>query len=1034
MEKGEQRPAPLPAGSFIRLRSDPNLSGSVVSSTWDVQVEDWHYRIRFGMGTRGVPASNVELVPEESDLIDELARGRSSNAASFLTLMTYERLRKPPSRVAASFGSAKAVFYPFQFTPLLKFLESPNQRILIADDVGLGKTIEAGYILRELRARHGLQRILIVVPAQLRSKWKSELERRFAESFEIVSGREIAALGADLKRGREPEPFRWIVSYEAVRTRPNIEIFDEYKPPIDLAIFDEAHRLRNPETLQARFARALAESVDALLLLTATPTNTKIDDLFWLLHLLDPERYSSPQLFAEQMQANKPIVRALARLRGGSSHLQVARKELSALSLDPLTVELTREPFFTEILRRLDEGPKISRRELVSLQREVSALSLTGPVVSRTRKVDVFPDRQPRRAQVVRIPLTDVEEHVYQGVAHLFQVFRSDLDNRGLRLALTTILRMAGSCLPAAAGRFESFVSEHLATAELSAEYDFGDETAEQLQSAGSVNGEEILRRLAILLRDYRAGSHPDSKFEHFLRAVRGVWKDDDRSAKVPRKIVVFSTFIGTLDYLSKKLENAGIRHFRIDGKVPVREREVFLERFQNEDVRILLSSEVGSEGIDLQFASVMVNYDLPWNPMVVEQRIGRLDRIGQMKPIVVVNLILADTIEERILHRLFDRIGVFRDTIGELEPILGDETVEDLVVEALSSALSPKEETERADNTAQALVQQEQAAERVRSEADGLLAADQAFLDEIEGLTRGRRIPNGRELLAFLNGVLDAHFPGCEVPPRLISDVGKCSMTAPVLMELRKLQPDPEVSRVAGLLEAGELRCTFSPEAALRHPRADLLHARHPVLRFALEWMQRRRGEAFRGFHLRLATGAVPPGLYVFGVSFLEVFGGRPRTEIRTVFLPLGDSEPLADEIVETLFPELLDRAEDPFEPLEFDPVRVEEGLRRVRSLAEVERQRLQHGESALNAARAARRRSTLENTHGARIRAAEVRLTHLGARGAAEFPVQMARAKLAKVRDEYKHALQVLDVEANLRVEDEEVALGLLSVRGRE
>lgn len=1030
-ERDAPRPDPIPIGCQVRRISNPDAVGTVVGASWDPQVRDWHYRVRFGTGARGVPGSDIEPMPLDPDLIDDLTGGRHANAATFRTLLTYERLRKPPSRVAASFGSAKALFYPFQFTPLLKFLESPSQRILIADDVGLGKTIEAGYVLRELRARNALQRILIVVPAQLRGKWKMELERRFAESFEIVSGRDFAELRASLQRGRELEPFRWITSYEATRSRANIETFDEFKPPIDLVIFDEAHRMRNPATLQSRFGRALAECVDALLLLTATPVQTKVEDLFWLLHLLEPERFSTPGLFAEQAEANRPVVRALARIRGGAAELPAVREELESLRHHPLTAGLTREAFFQEILSRLRPGREPSRRELVALQREIAELSLTGSVVSRTRKVDVYPDRQPRRPETWKIRLSDVEREVYRGVGHLFRIHRSGLQEQSLRLALTTLFRMAGSCLPAAAARFERFVSARIAVAELSEDLDAGDETGERLESGGDVDAGELLSNLQSVLREYRAGIHADSKLESFLRVLAGVWEDDRRAGRTERKIVVFSTFIPTLRYLARSLEARSIDYLAIDGRVPVREREAILERFQNEEIPVLLSSEVGSEGIDLQFASVMVNYDLPWNPMVVEQRIGRLDRIGQTSPIVIFSLVLGDTIEERILHRLLYRIGVFQETIGELEPILGEETVEELMVDALSGDLSPEEERRMADAAAEALLQQQVEAERVRREADRLLAADQAFLDEIEGLAGGRRIPDGHELFSFLCGVLEAHFPGCDAPPGLVRDVGSLRVTAPVRGELRRLPPDPEVSRVAGLLDGGELRCTFDQATALRHPRADLLHARHPLLRFALEWMRGRREEVFRGFHLTLATGTVPPGLYAFGVCFLELFGGRPRTEIRMVAVPLGSSEPLPEETVDQLFAELLDRSEDPLLPLAFGEEALRGGLERVRELSEIERQHLLQSESALNAARAARRRTTVENTHRFRVESAEQRLKALERKGAREFAVQMGKRRVEKVRSEYRSAMESLEVEERLRVEDEEVALGLLAVR---
>src|SRR5260370_293466 len=135
----------------------------------------------------------------------------------FVFTLTYHRLRRPPTRIAYSFSTSRTQFYPHQFTPLLKFLDHPGKRLLIADDVGLGKTIEAGYILRELRARQVVERVLVVAPARLGSKWKRELQTRFDEPFDIVRRTDLIGLAERLRQGREIEPFRWITSYEHVR-------------------------------------------------------------------------------------------------------------------------------------------------------------------------------------------------------------------------------------------------------------------------------------------------------------------------------------------------------------------------------------------------------------------------------------------------------------------------------------------------------------------------------------------------------------------------------------------------------------------------------------------------------------------------------------------------------------------------------------------------------------------------------------------------------------------------------------------------
>ena len=185
------------------------------------------YRIRFGTSVKSVAESEIEYLPDITDAWDAIRRSSFNGSRAFKTLMTFERLRRPPSPIAASFGSAKAAFYPFQFKPLLKFLDNPTRRLLIADDVGLGKTIEAGYILRELKSRFSIERILLVVPSRLSSKWKSEMERRFNEHFEIVKKSQLISLRESMEKIGELDSFSWIVSIESARDRSVIDFLEE---------------------------------------------------------------------------------------------------------------------------------------------------------------------------------------------------------------------------------------------------------------------------------------------------------------------------------------------------------------------------------------------------------------------------------------------------------------------------------------------------------------------------------------------------------------------------------------------------------------------------------------------------------------------------------------------------------------------------------------------------------------------------------------------------------------------------------------
>lgn len=270
-------------GDYVQRVNQPELAGIVRELRWDQQVESWNYLVQFGAQLRAVPEESLEAVDIVESVWDSLERGSLSGKTHFVFTLTYERLKSPPARIAHSFATARTQFYPYQFKPLLKFLDNPGKAILIADDVGLGKTIEAAYILRELDAHQAIERVVVVVPARLRSKWEKELSQRFDEHFKVVKGADLIEQANRIAKGRELEEFRWITSFESTRSEEVRAALDEGLLPIDVLIVDEAHRLRNPETMQHKVGAALARSANAIIFLTATPVQNKLEDLWNLL-------------------------------------------------------------------------------------------------------------------------------------------------------------------------------------------------------------------------------------------------------------------------------------------------------------------------------------------------------------------------------------------------------------------------------------------------------------------------------------------------------------------------------------------------------------------------------------------------------------------------------------------------------------------------------------------------------------------------------------------------------------------------------
>lgn len=1021
---------------LVRRRSQPESVGIILGGYFEEATGQWIHKVQFGNATRGIADTELELLPEHTDAWDDIREGIYGNAEAFISLMTFERLHRPPSPIAASFGSAKAAFYPFQFKPLLKFLENPNKRLLIADDVGLGKTIEAGYIIRELKSRVSIERILLVVPSRLRTKWQAEMDRRFGEHFDIVTGRQIANLRQKMESIHELDPFSWIVSIESARSDEVVGFLDDLQPSMDIVVVDEAHRMRNSGTHQHRLGKALSACAEHMVMLTATPVQTGLDNLFRLLNILDGSEFQDAGLFEERCTANRTIVRAAAAIRSNPPNTKVALNALEEAKNYEYTRHLTQSSYYSNLVERCENAANLNREDLVTLQRDINELSLTGKIVSRTRKSEVIPDKTVRDAQTVKIQFTEAERNFYESVEHLCQVLSPGLSSWGHTLAALQWFRATASCIPAAARRFREKISEDRNfIGRIEGGFEKDDEG--YINDTTSRKNADRLNRTEIIDEITDAISHltkEDSKYEHLLTTLREIWQEE--SDEPLRKVVLFAYFKPTLAYLDERLQKDGIETRLITGDVPIPEREARIEEFSNDrEIRVLLSSEVGSEGLDLQFASVIVNYDLPWNPMVVEQRIGRVDRIGQSaEKILIVNLVASETIEDRILLRLYKRIGIFKDTIGEIDPILG-ETVEKLASEALHGKLSAEEQKERSERSADAMVDQLQGAEILAGKTDSLMAADQSFLDEIDGLIGRKRIPTGNELYAYVRGFLTSRFDGCRFPESLVSNVAEISTPADAgRLVADSFKSDPEAVRFGRMLQSGPVKITFDQEAALKHASAELIHGRHPLVRTVTK---ARQDDGFwpRAFALRLGPevliGAAKglSGDFAFEIHIFDTHGVRQRVTLVPLVID-GNHQLLDDEKAEDILLSLMQHARSLDPNPNLPPELTEQLAMDLQSFLSSRRSRTAAAELRLNEIQKERLRATLTVALDHRVNEAEKRLSNFEAKQAAPFAVRMAKARLDQARRERETRLNEIGHVSAPKLETELVAAGVLLI----
>ena len=773
-----------------------------------------------------------------------------------------------------------------------------------------------------------------------------------------------------------------------------------------------------------------------MIMLTATPVQTGLENLFRLLNILDESQFQDAGLFEDQCAANRPIVRAAAAIRANPPATDVALDALEEASRNPYTRPLTQSAYFANLVERCGQAGRLSRDRLVALQRDINELSLTGKIVSRTRKSEVLPNRTLRRAQTVRIRYSTAERAFYDSVAELCQIMRPDLSGWGQALAAIQWFRAAASCIPAAAQRFRENLAAGLAIIKI-IEREFEEEwegvlgkpaTDVPLTTQVHAKVEEIDAAIDRLTEE-------DTKYERLLETLDKIWRDDEASGNPLRKVILFAYFKPTLAYLETRLTDDGIVTRLITGDVSIPEREARIDAFANiPKIRVLLSSEVGSEGLDLQFASVIVNYDLPWNPMVVEQRIGRVDRIGQAADsVVIVNLAASETIEDRILLRLYDRIGLFKDSIGEIEPILGN-TVERLASEALRGNLSPEEQQDRAEKSADAMTDQLREAESLSNSTDSLMAADQSFLDEIDGLVGRRRIPSGDELYAYVRGFLATRFDGCRFPDALTSRVAEIRTPPDVGRLVVQAYPtDYEAVRFGRMLQTSPVRATFDQDAALKHASAELLHSRHPLVRMVTN--ERQNGTWPRSFALTLGpddlTGAAKGlfGDFAFEIHLFDTGGVRPRVTLAPLVVD-GDHQLLDEAKSEDLLLSMLEHAGslDPCPALPREMIErlfadFESHLTSRRSQTAVE-------ERKLNEVRVERIRTTLGAALDHRVSEAVKRLAALETKQAAAFSITMARAKLERAKRERDARLNEIGHGSASNLETELVAAGVLLI----
>ncbi|MEI6704516.1 MAG: helicase-related protein, partial [Deltaproteobacteria bacterium] len=621
------------------------------------------------------------------------------------------------------------------FKPVMKLIRSDRPRILIADEVGVGKTIEAGLILRELQARSDISSVLIICPRPLvtENKWRNEM-KRFDEEFVHMDGASLRnCIDETDKEGSWYSRFnKAILPFSLfneellhgvqVKGKKRVGLLDlDPTPHFDLVIVDEAHHLRNPDTWLYRGVEYFCANADAVVFLTATPVQLATNDLFVLLNLLRPDLIRDQAVFQQMSEPNPLINRCIELARGGAAEWQLeAIDHLSAVGQTSWgSAILCRNPDFQRLYDLLGDHV-LDTEERVAFVRDAERLHTFASIINRTRRRDIGTFFITRKPETVEIPFSPSQQQLHDGLLEIQAKILGQIHgDRNLLFLMTTIRRQAASCLYGLAPFLNEILTRKIDLLELD-EIDEG--VGEGELTVGTIQD----RILEILVKAEQLDSN-DPKLEALQQIIR------DKEQLPNNKILLFSSFRHTLAYLLKHLQAANLRVGYIHGGTPDDERRSQRNRFElsrnHEDaLDILLSSEVGCEGLDYQFCDCMVNYDLPWNPMRIEQRIGRIDRYGQKSDSVAIyNLITPGTVDADIYYRCLARIGVFRATIGGNEEIIGNLTSKIKAV-AENLTLTPEERQARLQQVADNEIR---------------IIQEQAELEEKQADLFGLRLPN---------------------------------------------------------------------------------------------------------------------------------------------------------------------------------------------------------------------------------------------------------------------------------------------------
>ncbi|MBL7988708.1 MAG: DEAD/DEAH box helicase family protein [Chlorobi bacterium] len=628
-------------------------------------ARDGYVRAFFGVGERRVPIGAVRRQLSRTERVLRAVDGGAERSRK--AWLSYEAHVLPVMESASALTSAKIDLLPHQVVLTHRIATASPRRYLIADEVGLGKTIETALILRELASRGELTRALMVVPAGLVNNWHRELNGVFNLDFEVFGSEGDIT---DRKTNAFAKHDRLIASIDTLKRPARIKRLLG-APRWDLVVFDEAHHLtaqrageKIRKTENYKLAEALKDHSRDLILLSATPHQGNHFQFWMLVQLLNPTLFGSP----EEMVENRHRLNTVMFRRTKADACQPDGSPLFArrwVHTESFLMNQEERLFYEELRGYLEDGFNLASHQgnqgrglgfLMAIFQKIAASSFAA--VRRTLKRRLL--MLTLHEAFLRDKELDIEgrERLTEAARELIHeeyglprgsIGRSEVDRVLAELKYQLVKKLDDEVLEMAS---DPYGSEYSA---LHAE--------EAVSAVVNLHLPEERLRIGDVLRVFPA--ERETKMQKLLDGLGTLWQQNPNE-----KIVIFATYLGTVEMIAREIEQTfpgqGVAVLRggDHGAKVAAER-----RFrQKNGPRVLVCTAAGREGINLQFARVLFNFDLPWNPMDVEQRIGRIHRYGQNHTAQVYNLVLSDTIEGRIFLMLDEKLTEIAKTVGKVD------------------------------------------------------------------------------------------------------------------------------------------------------------------------------------------------------------------------------------------------------------------------------------------------------------------------------------------------------------------------------